>query len=205
MIRKFEKYRYSHVMRPFFDGLSKIGLRIAPYYEFRENVSPDFLSPCSGLGQGYEIGFWEAPEIKQMAKIPGRRFSEEELLKRLEDGHRCLGIKKDNKLAAFSWCNFRAKTFRWHRLPLNDREVFLFDAFTLPEFRGRKLAPVLRYNLYRELTKQGYTGFYSYSDFFNTPAIKFKKTLKAKKEQLNLYIVLFDKFVFHFRLKQYPQ
>jgi len=199
------KYRYSHSLRLFFDAFSKLGIRIAPYYLFREKIASLKPPAPSKEFEHVHISFWGPEEIKAMAKIPGRKFSEEDLLKRLSDGNRCLGLKKDGQLISFTWCNFREMTFKWHRTPLGKNEAFMFDAYTLPDYRGKGIAPFLRYHCYRELEKLGMTRLYSYTDYFNTPAVKFKLKLKAEIEKLNLYIVLFNKWPFHFIIKDYQK
>ena len=85
------KFRYSHFLRLFFDGLARLGIRIAPYYLFQEIISRE-NSPERPVGfDDYEVSFWGPKEMKSMVLIPGRKFSEEFLLQRLEDGHKCLG------------------------------------------------------------------------------------------------------------------
>ena len=199
------KYRYSHSLRLFFDALSKFGIRIAPYYTFRETISSANQPALSEKFKNFKISFLGPEEIKAMAKIPGRKFSGEDLLKRLKEGHKCLGLKNDGQLIAFTWCNFREMTFKWHRTPLEKNEVFMFDAYTLPDHRGKRIAPFLRYQCYREMEKLGMTKLYSYTDYFNTPAVKFKLKLNAKKEKLSLYIILFNKWPVHFILKEYQK
>jgi len=54
-----------------------------------------------------KFGIWGTEEIKAMALIPSRSFSEEVLLKRLKDDCKCLGLKHGRELVAFSWCNLR--------------------------------------------------------------------------------------------------
>lgn len=203
--RFLTKLRYGHPFQLIFDALSKFGIRISPLYIFKEAVSPE-KPPKLPVGlEGYEASFLGPEEMKTMALIPGRRFSEADLLERLKSGHKCLGLKKDNELAAFTWCDPKEFSFRWHRFPLKEDEAYLFDAYTLITHRGKGVAPFLRYHLYKELEKIGRTKLYSYSDYFNTPAVKFKLKLRAKKEKFILFIVLFNKWSFHYLLKEYQK
>ncbi len=84
-----------------------------------------------------------------------------------------------------------------------ENEAYLFDAFTLREYRGHNIAPFMRYSCYQELSKMGYNTFYSYSDYFNVPAIRFKAKLAARLLRLCLYIRLFNTFSGHWQLKKY--
>ncbi len=199
------KYRYGHFLRIFFDILSKFGIRITFYYTFREMISLKKPQPPSIKFKNLKISCWGPEEIKAMALIPGRKFSEENLLKRLKEGQKCFGVIKENEIIAFTWCNFKEMTFGWHRTPLKKNEVYIYDAFTLIEYRGKGIAPFLRYNCYKELAKIGMKNLYSHTDYFNTPAMNFKLKLNAKKEKLSLYVVFFTKWPFHFILKDYQK
>jgi len=197
------KFRYSHFLRLFFEALARLGVRIAPYYLFQE-IIPQENPPKHPRGfEDYEVGFWGQEEMKQMALIPGRKFSEGSLVRRLEDGHKCIGFKKDNELAAFSWCNLKEISVKWNRVQLKKDEAYLFDSYTLMAYRGKGIAPFLRYHLYSELQKLGRTKLYSYSDYFNTSAVKFKQKLGAKKVKLFLVIGLFGKWYINFLLKNF--
>ena len=70
-------------------------------------------------------------------------------------------------------------------------------------YRGKGIAPYIRYQLYKELTKLGRNKLYSISDFFNAPAIKFKKKLNAKSHKLILFIEIFNKWRFSLLIKKY--
>jgi hypothetical protein len=197
------KLRYSHFLRLFFDAISKLDIRISPYYLFQETNCPESFPSINDGVEAYDIGFWGPEEIKSMALIPGRPFSEEFLLDRLQSGHLCLGMKKNSQLVAFTWGNLKEISFKWIHAPLNSDEAYVFDAFTLMEYRGKGIAPFLRCRMYQALEGMGRTKFYSYSDYFNTPAIQFKLKLKAKIIHLALVIEIFKKWHLHFILKEY--
>jgi hypothetical protein len=164
--------------------------------------------------------------MKTISSIPGRHFTltEEYFLERLRNGQKCFGLKYRGELAAFTWCDldwcshvyFKGKTtghtFTWcnidrcahgYRFPLKDNEAYLFDAYTLMHFRGKGLAPYIRYRCYKELAKSGRHKLYSISECVNTPSIKFKKKLNAKFPELRLSVELFKKWSFDLHLKKY--
>lgn len=191
-------------MRLFLDALSKFGIRISPFFIFQETANPHQYSRFDREAfKVYEMGFWGPDEIKAMALIPGRKFSEKELLNRLREGQCCLGLKKNGAIVAFSWCNFKECSFAFDRWPLKHDEAYLLDAYTCVDYRGKGLAPYLRYHLCEELIKIGRTKLYSLSDYFNTPAVNFKMKLKAEKIKLNLYIEFFGKWHLCFTIKDY--
>jgi hypothetical protein len=199
------KYKYSSSLRLFFDALSKLGIRISPLYVFQETiVSKSVPAPPDGLEE-YEMGFWGPQDIQAMAQIPGRRQSEKELFDRLRDGHLCFGVKKNGNIVSFSWCNLKEFKFKWDRFPLKADEAYLFDAYTCVDFRGKGIAPCLRYHFYKELEAIGRKKLYSLTDYFNMPAINFKKKLNARKLKLILYVEFFGIWIIHFTLKDYQE
>ena len=86
---------------------------------------------------------------------------------------------------------------------LKDNEALLVNMYTFQSFRGKNLAPYLRYHSYEFLNKQGRDTFYSISDYFNKSSIKFKEKLKAKPLKLYFHIILFKKYHWDFLLKKY--
>ena len=64
----------------------------------------------------------------------------------------------------------------------------MFDAYTVPAYRGKGLAPLMRYRSYQELYNLDKHKLLSFSDYYNTPAIRFKEKLKAKPLELRLAV-----------------
>jgi hypothetical protein len=69
--------------------------------------------------------------------------------------------------------------------------------------RGKNLAPYLRYKSYEILKELGRDKIYSASDSFNSPAIRFKEKLNAKKLKLILFVKIFNRIQWSFTLKSY--
>lgn len=203
--RFFLKLRYGHPLQLVFDAISKFGIRITPFYLFLETISPENPPKLPAGFEGYEVGFWGPKEMKAIALIQGRRFSEADLLERLKSGQKCFGLKKNTKLAAFTWFDLKEVSTKLPRFPLKKDEAYEFDIYTLMAFRGKGIAGFLKYHQYKELEKIGCTKLYSYVDYFNTPGVKIKLKLRAKKVKLILYIVLFNKWSFHYFLKDYQK
>jgi hypothetical protein len=197
------KLKYSHIFRLFFDFVSKFGIRISPLYIFEELICSQ-NEPVQPKGiEEYEMGFWGHQDIQSMALIPGRRQSEKDLLDRLRDGQLCMGLKKNGEIVAFSWCNLKEFSFKWDRFPLTADEAYMYDAYTCMDYRGKGIAPYLRYHFYKELEKIGRAKLYSLSDYFNISAVKFKNKLDAKKIKLNVYVEFFGKWNIYFTIKDY--
>jgi GNAT superfamily N-acetyltransferase len=119
--------------------------------------------------------------MKEIAELSrGDWSSEEKLLARFNDGQKCFGAKYQGKIVSFTWSNFGSCHDLLYKFPLRDDEAYLYDAFTLPSFRGKGIAPYLRVRFYKELEILGQNKFYSISRYLNKPAINFKKKLNAR-------------------------
>lgn len=201
--RFLNKLRYSSFLRIVLDGIAKTGIRIFPYYIVLEGLFNRSLSHLESGFDEYELCFLKPQDMKTISSVPGRNFTEEYLLQRLQNGKKCFGVKYRGELAAFTWCDFQQCNFRWRKFLLTDDEAYLFDAYTLMSFRGKGIAPYIRYQCYKELAKAGRHRLYSISECVNTPSIKFKKKLNAKFLKLRLSIELFKKWSFDLHLKKY--
>ena len=68
------KIRYSTFLRLIFDSISRLGVRLSPYYLFRE-VLRDSKNFDTGKGfENYEIGFLSSGDMKEIASLPGRNI-----------------------------------------------------------------------------------------------------------------------------------
>ena len=184
--------------------LEKIGIKIALFYVTRESLEDNValntepkLGPitCSFLSptEVKEL-YYSNEEIKSLAK---------EADNWLKTGCLCFALKHDKQYAAYTWCNLRQCNSDLYPFPLKRDEAYLFRARTMIAYRGKNLAPFLRYELYKNLVEKGYTRFYSITGYFNDVAINFKRKLKAKNIKLCLYVGLFDRRMLTITLKEY--
>jgi GNAT superfamily N-acetyltransferase len=105
---------------------------------------------------------------------------------------------------AFNWANPHEFSGNLCRFDLEPDEAYLYDAYTIPDYRGKRLAPYLRYQTYRCLSRRGMNRIYSISDAFNTPSIRFKQKLKARFVKLGLSIQLLNRRTYNITLRQLP-
>lgn len=189
-----QKIRYNNWIRLIHDGLVRIGIKISPFYLVEEGGSasnPPFELAAS---TDYSVGFLGEADMKEIAAIPLRKLSEQNLLDRIKNGCKCLGVKKNKKLVAFTWFNLKECPYQGFKFALSENEAYLFDAYTLREYRGNNIAPLMRYMSYRELEKIGRTRLYSISECINSQSIKFKKKLNARFVYLGVWISFFRKW-----------
>ncbi len=155
-------------------------------------MNDDVLEKFEGSLQGCSFEFFGPEEMKVIRAIPGREWcTEDKLLSFLDEGKKCFGVKCQGQIAAFNWFYLEEGNCRLRRFRLEDSEVYLFDMYTMKTFRGRGIAPSLRYETYKVLRKMGRSKFYSISDFFNIPSIRFKEKLGSRFLELCLYVRLF--------------
>lgn len=178
------------------DILSKTGFHFEPFYLLLEGLSDDGSLLWRNLPEGYTIGFLGSEEMHLISALPERRISERELRKRLKEGKRCLGVKHRNDLVAFTWYDLQQCTYPGCVFELKDNEAYLFDAHTAVAYRGKGIAPVVRYQSYRELAGIGKTRLYSISLKYNVHAIRFKQKLNARIIEEGIHIRLFNKWNF---------
>lgn len=186
------------------DRLAMMGLRIAPFYLVEERLFEDLAPELERGFEGFEICLLGPADMEAIGRTPGYNFSTEQLLDRLDKGQKCFGVRHEGNLAAFTWADLRECFDKWCRFPLAENEAYLFDAYTLEAFRGRKIAPFMRYNCYRALNQIGRDRFFSISELFNTPSIRFKSRLKARCLSLWLTFELFGRHRWTVKLKNYP-
>ncbi len=196
---------YGFALGMLIDVVSKLGLRIEPYRVYLEGLGHSRApTPPTGL-DGSHVGFLDAGEMAEIARMPGRNLSEDDLRIRIQAGMLCLGVKHRGSIVAFTWCNLHQCTFEKHPLfALESDQVSLFDAYTVESFRGRDLAPWMRYRCYEEMAGLGRDRCYSVTVVFNAPAVRFKQKLGAQALELGLFVELLRRWRFHTRLKRYP-
>lgn len=200
-----QKIRYNNPARLVTDALTKVGVRISPFYLVVEGLSqiiPEFEQDkfCD-----FTIDFLTEKDIEQIVSDFREKgvISEEKLLKRFRNGAKCLGAKKNGKIAAYTWFNTDKCEFSGCPFLLNRDEAYLFDAYTLVKYRGEKIAQYLRYRCYKELKSLGKTRLYSISEAFNRQSMNFKKRLNARFIFFGFYISIFRKWEFTIRLNRF--
>lgn len=190
LIKKIRlKTRYGLTLQSIRFKLMKIGIEFTPYYLFREGFNIKEPPRITGTEGDYSSGLLKPEDMKEVATID-TAFSEQELIALLTDGEKCLGIKHNGRIVAYSWMNFIKLNYKSTLMHLKSNEVYLWNMFTMESYRGQNLAPYLRYKSYELLKEMGRDMIYSISDYFNTPAVRFKKKLNAEKLKLILFVRL---------------
>lgn len=186
------------------DILAKGGILIQPYHVVAEGLEQVTARPSVETFAEYEVSFFGPAEMPVIAALPGRTLSLQDLLSRLQVGKLCLGVKHQGVVVAFTWCSLTEGTIGSYRLfSLQEHEAYLFDAYTMEQFRGVGIAPYLRYRCYEELAKLGRPHCYSITAVWNAPAARFKRKLGARIVELGVLVSLLRRWRFHLRLRDY--
>lgn len=196
------KIRYGMILQVIKNRIGRLGIEVLPYYFFQEGAVDLKMPEIKGNVSDYSFEFL-GPADMNMISESNSGFTEEEYLGFLADGGICLGMKLANQIAAFMWINIKECGFKETIVPLKSDEAYLWNMYTMESFRGMNLAPYLRYKSYEVLKEMGRDKLYSVSEYFNTPAIKFKLKLKASRLRLGLYIKLFKKYHWDLTLRTY--
>jgi len=182
--------------------LVKLGIRIDIHYWTQEGLADELPQGSDRGFEDYSFSAFGPEEMRIIASLAPWRPAAMTLA-RLDEGKRCFGIKHQGQIAGFVWCNLTECTYPWHKVPLRDNEVYLFDQFTLEAFRGMNIAPYLRYRTYGALREMGRDTFYSVTHRFNRSAVRFKRKLGARFVWLGLGINLFGKAQRHCIIRKY--
>ena len=178
------------VLRAVWRRLRRIGIEITPCLLVREALSTTNDIAIDTRFRWEKLGHADLPEIHRLR--PGMSIERYERL--LDEGKLCFGVKEGDRLVANMWCDLDEINSILYSRPLSDQEGYLFDAFSDPEYRGENLAPFLRLRCYEALQALGRPEIYSVTEYFNTPARRFKAKLAARDEALIIYVNLFDRF-----------
>lgn len=198
------KVRYGLTLQSIRLKLIRIGIDISPYYWFQEGVNITKIPEIQGITADYSFESLGPEDMKIIETLDkGWSRSNERIIALSENREKCLGIKYNGEIAAFMWINFVEFKYKSTVMPLKSNEAYLTDMYTVEAYRGKNLAPFLRYKSYEMLKEMGCDVLYSISICFNSPAVKFKEKLNARKLKIILYIQLFKKFHLSFTLKSY--
>jgi len=195
---EYVKHRivYDSFPRLVLDILGVMGIEIQPFYLFVEGLYEGIEAQFENKFKDYALRFLGPDDIERIASLPERNFPKHIMLTRLQEGNICLGLEYQGNLAAFTWCDVKNCDYDGYRFPLKEDEAYLLDAHTLLSYRGKGIAPFLRYQLYKWLASSGRTKLYSISERFNKPAIRFKEKLNARIVDKGIYVRLFKRWKF---------
>ena len=182
--------------------LAHIGIDITPYYWVQEEEEPCKEPVIKGNAEDYVVKYLTKEDVQLIAgQVP--KILGDELVKGFNNGQLCIGLEHEKNIAAYTFVELNDFTFNYRTFELKNNEAYLLNMWTFHGYRGRNLAPYLRYKSYQLLKEQGRDVKYSITNYFNKSSIKFKNKLNSKHLKFYLSIVLFKKYHWNFKLKEY--
>lgn len=179
--------------------LEQIGIVIRPFVVVREGLGTNPpIAPDSRFSGGF-IDESDLPELVRQGSTNAEACRD-----RLRRGQLCYAVKDGARIVAKMWCDLAEINFVPMRRPLAANEAYLYAAFTDPDVRGQNLAPLMREHCYAALRARGRDVFWSYSDYYNAPARRFKEKLGAAETAVGIYISLWGRLGRSFMLRQSP-
>jgi len=182
--------------------LALIGIDIRPYYWVQEEAEKCKEPLIKGKLNDYNVRFLTYDELVLIASKVADLLGND-LIKGWNKGQTCLGLEHNKNIAAFMFIELNEITFNKRTFTLKNNEAYLLNMFTFHSYRGKNLAPYLRYQSYQILKNQGRIVKYSITESFNKSSIRFKKKLNSKNHTLFLSIVLFKKYFWNYTIKEY--
>ncbi|MFH4966046.1 hypothetical protein V8G69_13675 [Gaetbulibacter sp. M235] len=182
--------------------LANIGLDINPYYWVQEEVDECKEPKIKGNPLEYSVRFLNVEEFKSITENESGA-TVNEMIEGLKKGQLCIGLEHNGNIAAYTFIELHDFVYYNRTFKLKDNEAYLLNMWTFHSYRGKNLAPYLRYQSYKLLDKQGRTVKYSITQYFNKSSIKFKSKLNSKHLSLFISIALFKKYYWNFPIKKY--
>jgi GNAT superfamily N-acetyltransferase len=195
------RVRHGLILHSFFNLLLRVGISVNPYW-----IDVEGLHLCTEPKMKDDAGLYRTGPIEKKVVIElyeTLHWNTSELRDRLESDYQAIGLFRQEELAAFMLMRFQGFYFKGNRISLEPNEAYLENMYTYEDFRGRSLAPYLRYQAYTMLAEEGKTLCYSITQYFNKSSRKFKAKLNAEHSELWLHLGLFGKVKRNFRLKKY--
>lgn len=129
---------------------------------------------CLALEAQFRLVTLGEPELRIFASQPGTELTTEFIVDALARGDECIAIMDGDKLASYGWYSRRPTLTNSPdlRLHFDQNYIYMYKAFTLKEYRGRRLhaAGVMRsLACYRA---KGFRGFISYVESNNFDSLK---------------------------------
>lgn len=197
-------FKHGLVTMKLLHQLRKLGLTIELFYVHVGRAS-DLQGYEQRLERGfedYETGFVGRGGMQEIASCESW-LSEAMLVDRLERGLTCFAVKHQGRIAAYIWCAFDVIDDPVYQATLKENEAHLFNLYTRPEYRGKGLAPLMRYQCYKALKARGVDVFYSLCDYFNAPSVRYKKKMNARIQKLGLFFAIGKRYSRSWVLKEY--
>ncbi len=171
--------------------LESIGVLIQPYFFYQENLHLHLDLSRGARFDGYHFSEVGPGQVEGIAGLDPNSDSRDSILHEFRLGRRCFALRHHGRIVAASWCDTHEINFTPLRRRLEHHEAYLYRTETLYAYRGRDVAAFLRSKIYDLLLADDRDVLYSYTDYFNHSAVRFKKKIGARVLFVGLHVRLF--------------
>lgn len=124
------------------------------------------LSPLQDREKDFEEVRWATEQDSEALAAFGS--NPEELYDRLQRHARAGIIERQGRVVAWNWCESGGHDqYDWLRFILGEEDIWSFDGWVAPEFRGKGLFPKVKGFMAAEYAQAGYTRMFSWIDTLN--------------------------------------
>ncbi len=197
------RFRYGLVLFSLRNLLAKIGVDIEPYYWFLEEKNACDEPIIKDDINDYTIDYVGIEEVRLMDKTMG--LNGKVMVEAMLNGQLCIGLRHKGTMASLLSIEPNDFIHQHRHFTLEEHAAYLLNVYTFRAYRGKNLAPYLKYHSFKLLEKYDIDKLYSINSYFNTSSLKVKKKMGARKLKLYLYVELFKKRHWNFILKEYPE
>ena len=193
------------ILNLIYGGLKKKKIEVSFFYLFKEGLFGDVDLDIQPKIEPIDVEHLKPSDMTYLAVKAERDYSEERMLQMLSEGCKCMGIKYKGKYVAWAWYNLRKcdnKVYSFS-FDLKEIEAYLFGQRTLSAYRGKSIAPYLKYQIYQHLAAIGRTELYAIVHFSNILSIKFRWKLNAKPIKLFMNVKFLNIYNRNILLKNY--
>ncbi len=210
LLEKEKYYKFQMVWKRLNHGLflfslrnfmTRFGLDFDPYYWEQEGLQQSSEPAIRGGDENYIVAEISPEETSILNNIMG--MDGEQIRKAVEGGQLCIGLKHEGVIAALMFAELNDFVYKNRSFLLKPGEAYLLNMYTFEAYRGKNLAPYLRYHSYKVLEKKGYPTIYSITAYFNKSSLKFKQKLNVRHLKLFMYIGIFKRIHWNVKLKTF--
>ncbi len=206
-IREFKKrYREGLILNTIYDVLKRKNFEVNLFYFMQGNAIDGANLATQPKIEPIEIVHLKPSDMKNLAAKAERDYSEDVMLQMLSEGCICIGIKYKDEIISWGWANLKnAKNDLLSiSFDLKENEAYILGMRTLSAFKGKGLAPYLRYHTYKYLVETGRTKYYGFIFFSNIPSIRYhRKSNIFKPFKLYMNVKILNKYNRNILLKSY--
>ncbi len=182
--------------------LARFGFNFELYYWDREglDLSTEEVK-IKDSENSYEVVNIEPHETGILHNIMG--MDSTKLKEDIMSGEMCMGLKCKNEIVAVIFVKFNDFLYNKRPIKLKDNQAYIYNLYTFEDYRGKNLAPFLRYQSYLALKERGVDEIFCVTSYLIKSSLKSNKKLGIKHSKLFLHIGLFKRAHWNYKLKSY--